>query len=463
VPRALFKLTLLAIALAAFAWQAVHPWFSTVDTAALLHGVGAADRCLHAGVWSDCNSAGLGDVSHFALLEYLPALVMKRLGASLNHAYRDLCWLNSLAFLALLGLMWLSGRRAAGRSVGALLLLAGATSPLLWYSHSGFGEPLAALAAGVFAAGLTLRWPSPVTAAGLFFAVLAKEPIVPVLALIGAGVIAGRPQPGRVSRSELAALGVAAVTALALAAGFNVFRYGEPTNAFYLHDAVHPPLLDRISAFFGMLVAPNAGLVWFWPAAVIVAVLACSGASRSQRRALAALGLAFLLLVSGLASFWGPFGWEAWGPRLLLPWVPAFLIALVGVGRESLAAALERVSLRRSLSAVVATVLLLGAIPQVAAFRHWSTAFDLFAPGSSCPYHLPEIREYRAVFGNTTGYYRCLRRQAWTHPPVLLHTVDELDPLGLVWLAIAAGCIGALGTGAGLVERPRLQREPSSA
>jgi hypothetical protein len=76
---------------------------------------------------------------------------------------------------------------------------------------------------------------------------------------------------------------------------------------------------------------------------------------------------------------------------------------------------------------------------------------------------LPEIREYRAVFGNTTGYYRCLRRQAWTHPPVLLHAVDELDPLGLVWLAIAAGCIGALGTGAGLVERPRLQREPSSA
>jgi hypothetical protein len=112
---------------------------------------------------------------------------------------------------------------------------------------------------------------------------------------------------------------------------------------------------------------------------------------------------------------------------------------------------------RRPPVAVLVTVALVAcSAPQVAAFRDWPLGFALFAPGPSCAINLPEIREYRAAFGSTAGYYACLRRQAWTHPPTLVHAAGKLDTAGIAWAAVLALSVVMLSARAGLgLVRPR--------
>ena len=74
-------------------------------------------------------------------------------------------------------------------------------------------------------------------------------------------------------------------------------------------------------------------------------------------RGLPALALVAVIggLVAGLAAWWAPFGWWAWGPRLSLPWVlPILLVSLTGFGSTHAPARRRRhpalVSSRRPLS-----------------------------------------------------------------------------------------------------------------
>src|SRR5207248_1594759 len=115
---------------------------------------------------------------------------------------------------------------------------------------------------------------------------------------------------------------------------FNFFRYASPMNLFYFDPAFRVShWQDRLSSFLGLWVSPVGGILVFWP--LLSCLLVFSGFSLSRPRIRSSAMIAYwgaLVLLSGLTaslSLWfSPFGWDCWGPRLMLPWIPAILFLL---------------------------------------------------------------------------------------------------------------------------------------
>ena len=127
---------------------------------------------------------------------------------------------------------------------------------------------------------------------------------------------------------------------VAASCAFNWFRYHQLTNYTYSHSFEQVPGLGRrVGLSVALWLAPNGGVALFWLLAAAVAVgLVVLVATSLRRRPVSAarilpasaLVISLLFLTGTLASWFAPFGWEAWGPRLMLPALPAIiLIALV--------------------------------------------------------------------------------------------------------------------------------------
>jgi hypothetical protein len=373
---------------------------------------------------------------------------MKVAGFSLQGAYKGICWLNAAAYAGTLTLLWHVGRKSRARALAPLLLACGVAAPLLWYSHAGFRESLSAFVRALFAASVVLGWPAVATAVTLAFAALSNDPALPFLLALGVLGLIGRRRIGLpTSRRDFIALAVGGFAGGAAFAAFNVFRYGSVVNTYFLDARVAvPDVRIRESSFAALVAAPNVGLVWYWPLAMAVLAVIAGVAWRRRRRdpdsAVVAAGVVAVLLALLLffVIFYSPFGWEAWGPRYLVAWIPALLIVGGYLFAVPVARAFGRLLAPAGRFALVAGVVVLLALPQWGVFLNWQAGFRLFEPDKHCPIHLPDPQEYSQVFGDMTPYYSCKLHQAWAHSPALL---DGYAVLGHPWPAIQAAIYAA--------------------
>ena len=157
-----------------------------------------------------------------------------------------------------------------------------------------------------------------------FGAALTKEtafPFVATLALLG--LLLARRRTRRPIRLQLVGAGVGLGFAAGVTAALNLVRFGSPRNTYYLDSDFRTPIPGRALEFaVGLFVSPSGGIVLFWPVATALVALALAlPISRTARDAgtprdvRPALGLVAVLagLVLGLALWWVPFGWAAWG------------------------------------------------------------------------------------------------------------------------------------------------------
>jgi hypothetical protein len=224
-------------------------------------------------------------------------------------------------------------------------------------------------------------------------------------ALAALAMVAGGVEPDCRRRVATAA-GVGLSAAVAANAGLNFARFGVPYNEILLGPGMlRVPLAERPDFFLGLWLSPNGGLLVFW--ATFVALLVWSLVSVPYNRALrrSALGAVGVLvaLTVGLSGWWAPFGWIAWGPRLLLPWVPGCLILLLRAHGVSWAA--RSAALPGRVLAVVAAV--------AAGFPHFGAMFTLgplqaiFGPAPGCP-TLPSDPVRQADY-----YFHCMGYYIW--------------------------------------------------
>jgi hypothetical protein len=256
-----------------------------------------------------------------------------------------------------------------------------------------------------------------------------------------------------VTRWHYAALAAGALAGFLSNAGFNAFRGAgagsvAPLSTGLTEVAVPlPDIGERLESAAGLLVAPNVGLLWFWPLALGCLVLGLVAARRAYPTLRGFLTsppvgavLVFALLLGGVASFYTPYGFIAWGPRYLVPWMPAFaLVALCRVwpaAREIVARALAR-----SRTALAACVIVLAlALPQLSAFLAPAQAYKHFAPDSACPIGVTDINVWRDRFGHVSSYYDCTRHLAWGKGRVLVKAYSEFAkpsswPFALIYVA----------------------------
>jgi hypothetical protein len=237
---------------------------------------------------------------------------------------------------------------------------------------------------------------------------------------------------------------------------FNIFRYGTVRNLNYLDPQLRTPGLGRKFEYFvGLWVSPNAGIVWFWPiaTALLVACLVIGvhalRRERPPRRALAALAVVVVMaaFTAGLANWYTPFGWIAYGPRLAAQLLPAGAVAALYVTGDRLRAGAHRLArVPVAFGAVVLLVALAGWPQYGAPWSHSSSVDDLIAAGPTCP-RMTEI----IIQDDRERYFDCASRAIWRIRPAVL---DDAATAGSV-AADTARVVGVIAVALACVELAR--------
>ncbi len=393
----------------------------SVDTRGLVAGADVALDCARDGLWRGCGLLPAGEyfpdypevpgsrVDRFPPLLYVPALLVQGAGGSQTLSLRVIGALSLISFGVLVALPWLVGRRVRGlhrhRHLWAIMMLA---SPLLPYAGSTWSEVHAAALFALTVALVAAEAPPASVGAAALCAGLSKD-TAPIFVIMLSFAVARHVVEGgrvRISPALLAAT-VGSITAIALTAAFNVFRYDSLTNLTYLASTFQ---VRRPAAVAGhglaLVASPNGGLLPFWPAAVILLVLAsisCRRNGRGVRVRLLVVGLALAGFMLSLAMWWSPFGWAAWSPRLSLPLLPALAVAVLVLAPPNVTPQRRHV--------IAAAALLLVAVPQAGVAGNAAGVGDfMVAPRPACPLDAQAEDDF----------VRCNLDRAWRQQPGLL-------------------------------------------
>lgn len=390
-------------------------WQSS-DTRALVVGADVAIDCMKEGTWRGCGLLAPGEllieypevpgsaVDRFPPLLYIPALLVQGLGGGQDLSLRIIGMLSLVSFGGLIALPWLVGARTPAlfrhRHLWAGLILA---SPLLPYAGTTWSEVHAAALLAAVVALVAADAPPGLIGLAALGAGLSKDTAPPFV--LGLALAVARRRTRWWSSSSLAAVLIGSVAAAVLTAGFNLFRFDSFTNITYLASTfqVREPRAVAGQAI-ALLVAPNGGLFPFWPASLLLVVLAGVALLRSgMRLRLAVVGAVACGFVLSLALWWSPFGWWSWSPRLMLPLVPAVGVAVLVLAPPELRPG------RPLLLAAAAAVVL--AVPQFAITGN-SAAITPFMSAERPACAIAPTEEQAIV--------RCTLDRAWNQQPGLL-------------------------------------------
>jgi hypothetical protein len=446
----------LAVLCTTLLWIAVFRPERLADLRGVSMGAGPAVQCLEDGRFTGCDrlpdgqmsGAGprgfvMGNVGPWAPLDYFIAMPLRAVGVSAGDTLSLLIAMNAFAFIALIALLWVLVARLAGREWGPVVTVCIVTSPLLYYSTIAFGEVFTALGVVAAVAAVLTRRSPRVLALVVMLAGFTKETNAPFVAALCCLALVTTVTDRALRRRAFTAIGVGTSAAVAGNALFNVFRFGSVFNSHYSDSVYQVARLRRVGALFVALwIGPNTGIVWLWPAVVVLLVLlAVAGVRATPGRTAPVVRwsgvLVMALLVGqmlGLARWYSPFGWIAWGSRLVLGLLPAMLLcAIVALGPVG-TAALRRV-LRSGWSLVVGGIVLLAGIPQVAVLWRPKSLSSFFAETQVCTNAAVEV--------NAGRYYRCMFAQTWHMPPLLTRVVSDLHSSAGIALSALVVLTGA--------------------
>jgi hypothetical protein len=256
-----------------------------------------------------------------------------------------------------------------------------------------------------------------------------------VFALAAICVVGRRNGSATQRRHQLYAIAIGTGAGVILNAAFNVFRFGTIRNTAYARPGLQTANTHVIARFFAaQWLAPNGGLVWFWPLALALII---GTAALSMRRTPISVGqvgppLVALLLIGQilvLSTWWTPFGWYAWGPRLILPLLPAMIVVSCVVAAPHVTQRVSRLLTSRAFVPVAVVAIAIG-LPQAAAGFHGLAVSEFFAP-------VPNFCTAGGLTQAPMSYYHCLVKTAWSKQPWML-------ALGLKGLQTSQGRIVAV-------------------
>jgi hypothetical protein len=420
----LFCAALLFVRLAIFV--IAEPYFEG-DTANLVGGnIDAVRMCLAQGRYAPCPEAG-----PLPLFQYIPALIGRSAGLSPSAVLHLLAYLSFLSFVGSVALIFVTLKKRGSEVIalfGALFII---TGPTLWYSHSTYAEMAAAFLTLAFTCAGLMRAPGWVLAALFVLAGSTKEVSFPFL--LALGVAALLPElVGRwaLVKSQLLGLAGGAALNVAVNGAFNYFRFGKFYNVTYLQDfQIVPTWKLHLNFFVGLWFSPNGGILFFWTSFFFVyaALLGLISwrflKSRKQRRVegrewpyylpLGLVSVVLFFLTLGFARWFSPFGWLAWGPRLLFPWIPAAMVVLLHFYGSETETLLRAVLKSRTGLVLTSMALLCASLPQLVVLFSTDILSHIFDPTTKCP-RWPPIQH------DLPFYYHCLKSYVWPKRITLL-------------------------------------------
>jgi len=433
------------------------------DTPFVLDGTNAFLTCVSHHDYHACGYTGalnywglMSPIGWWPLLQHVPDLIAIGLGADGHPARtRVLATLSVVGVVVSIGLGWLVLKRFGRERWFWAYLVVAISGPILAFERQTAGEMLAmGLLVGLVAATL-LQAPPAVVALAALLACWTKETSYAFVAAFGvlALVLARRRTGAPIRRHVIWGAGGMAI-GIAAASLFNIVRFGSVLNTNYLDSQLRTPGIARkLEYVLAVLASPSGGLLFFWPAAVVLIAAACLVGLRRNRLPAVVVLVASGALMLGFASWWTPFGWSAYGPRLQLPWVlPIVLILLVAYGPE-----LEHVARRAVTStaglALILVVAFACALPHIGYMWKEDALVGYFGqenPPCDAPWR-----------GGVEKWHRCQSRLLWTDRPLPLYSLGGLRTLGGAFTAVivALGLAGSLLLFREGLTAPRLRAE----
>jgi hypothetical protein len=446
------------------AWVAM-PWVGG-DTPFVLDGSNALLTCFSQHDFNACGFTGklnfwglMTPIGYWPLLQHIPDVITIELGGNSHPARtRVLALLSVAGFVGSVGLGWLVLSRIRQRPWVWGFLFIALSSPLLTYARTTVGEVYASgLLVGLVAA-TALQAPPWLVGLAAFGASITKETSYPfVLALGLLGLVLARRRTGRPIRPHVIGGLAGVVVAFSLASFLNYVRFGSIWNTNYLDSHFRTPGIGRTLEYAAaLLVSPSGGIFVFWLSASVLVAAACllPFVSRSRHldvRPALVLLVVCLGLILGLASWWTPFGWTSYGPRLSLPWLlPLALISLVAYGDALAPLAARLLAPTWRLLAVFGVAFAL-TLPHIGEMWRPNSTYGFFAQVQNCkaPWN-----------GSVAGWHSCQHKLIWSVRPQPLYALHGLKTTGGVFtsIAVALGLFGCL-----VLFRRELADEPAGA
>ena len=344
------------------------------------------------------------------------------------------------AIATLIGLGWLVLKRFGRERWFWAYLVVAISGPILAFERQTAGEMLAmGLLVGLVAATL-LQAPPAVVALAALLACWTKETSYAFVAAFGvlALVLARRRTGAPIRRHVIWGAGGMAI-GIAAASLFNIVRFGSVLNTNYLDSQLRTPGIARkLEYVLAVLASPSGGLLFFWPAAVVLIAAACLVGLRRNRLPAVVVLVASGALMLGFASWWTPFGWAGYGPRLFLPWgLPLVLMVLVVYG-EPLGRAVRRVLRPLWGLLLVFVVAFALALPHIGEMWRPHSINGFFAqpnPPCDAPWRVGEAK-----------WNKCQHEQMWLDRPMPLYALHGVkSPAGIATaLIVGIGLFGSL-------------------
>ena len=431
------------------------------DTKILLNEhITAIRKCLSEGRFSQCPDSGV-----WPLFQHLPSLALSYLGFSSTSILHVLAYISFIAFLSSVTLVFWTLQKKASRAAAITGVLIMSTSPLLWYSHSTFAEMTSAFLILAFTCACLTRAPWGMTAVLFVLSGWTKEIAFPFLLMIGALCLFYTPATKR--KKQILALGLGTAITMISSAAFNYFRYGTFVNASYASRLfIVPTFKLQLSFFLGIWLSPNGGLLLFWPSFVLVyfgivaAVLLefigsrTLGTNGTAKRIsffipLITISIILFALTAGFARWFTPLGGAAWGPRYMIPWIPAVVVLLLYFYGAHVLAMLRPI-LKRSIAFALASISLIAvSLPQFAVMYGHYVLARIFG--------FPECARIPIIQADFESYYPCIQTQIWPRTMVIteLYSVAVKPPA--LWFTICY-CFTIVG-GLWWLRRQLAQRE----
>lgn len=395
------------------------------DTETLVIGVDSIKSCINQKIFLNCP-----DVTYYPLFQYIPSLLLKNLGISQQSILKVLVLVNSLSFFGSLLLIYFFLKKTTTNWSAQIDILIMVSSPLLYYGKSTFNEMTAAFVTLAFTGVVLLRYPVWIITIFTFLSGITKEVALPFLVLIG--ILAMFPQilkSPRKCKSQILGIVYGAALTLASTVAFNYFRFGSPVNT----DLLEPYLIvnsapQRLSSFLGIWLSPNGGILFFWFSwficffSILIAITKLTFKRfRLTFYELPALTIIMILfgLTFGFASWWAPFGWYSWGPRLMLPWMPSLLLLLIYFYQQEILLLLKNVFKSTASTFVSIFCLFFVSLPNLIVLLYPELVGNLFALDPVCNrYPLVTEPDY---------YYSCLNHYMWTKMPPIFNSISIIS------------------------------------
>ncbi|MDH4247565.1 MAG: hypothetical protein OEW39_07095 [Deltaproteobacteria bacterium] len=394
------------------------------DTVALLSVINAGLDCLSKGIYSGCY------VLHFPIFQYIPMAILRLNGAVDEVILMNMIYINLASFFIMILLVMSYFRGLKRNSITLIFILSLITSALFYYTKNTYNETTAAMITLAFTLAALKRSHGGIIAILFILAGSTKEVAFPFLILIGVACwIPQLRENWRSVKGQLIGLLIGALISLLINSLFNYFRFASILNTFNMDPKLHVPSLDlHISLFGGILFSPNAGILFFCTLfSILIGVVLFltlkenlqRGSYFSHQVVQSGLILAILFgLIVGFSSWYAPYGWIAWGPRLILPWMPSLFILTIALFPDPLKKFMDRLFSRNLFVGIAMILIAFVATPQLGVMTGFDMMIRFFSVNVECPKggNVQEDRDY---------YFQCLHNGTWTTRHLLLPGMFE--------------------------------------